>query len=420
MIKKLIIFFLLLAYIKTEAQPSVLAFADSLMQRGNYKLALEKLQQSKKPSLDQLEKIASIYQKVSNYSKAIEFYEKAYALEPSDKLKEQIGRSHQLTGNADKAIELYQEVLKANPENLLLKYALAKLYISERKVKKGIELLEELSKQDKTNPNYLYQLGVAYEKLGKKEFFNSMNSFLNAYRIDSLHLKSIYKLAKFYRDLKFKDSTTLFINKGLTINPKSINFNQLKAQDAFLNKDFETSLKHLKRLEDLGFKTKFTNELYGLVYLNLEDYKKAEGYFLKAQRMDFKDNGLRYNLGLAYEGLKDYKKAEMSYMMSTVTPKEPLDKNYLKLGMVQLVLKQPKKALRSFELGLKNNSRNHNLQYQLALVSDSYYKDKKIALKHYEKYIEKFEDKDEEQTNFVKQRIKEIKKTLFINGEKLD
>lgn len=58
--------------------------------------------------------------------------------------------------------------------------------------------------------------------------------------------------------------------------------------------------------------------------------------------------------------------------------------------------------------------------YQLALVSDSFFKDKKIALKHYEKYVDKFEEKDKEQADFAKRRIKEIKKTLFINGEKVD
>ena len=390
------------------------------MQTGNYKLALIALEKDKNPNTEELEKIAGIYHKVSNHSKAIEYYKKIYVLQPSDKIKEQIGRSYQFSGNADKAIELYNEILKENPNNLLLKYTLAKLYISERKIERGIKLLEELGEEDKANPNYFYQLGIAYEKLGRKGFHKSINSFLKAYKVDSLHLRSIYNLAKFYRKLKFKDSTSLFIDKGLKINPKSINFNQLKAQDAFLNKNFETSLIHLKKLEDLGFKTKFTSKLYGLVYLNMKDYKNAEIHFKKAKKMDFQDRGIAYNLGLAYEGLHEYKSAMFQFMMSTHVPKEPLGKNYLKLGMMHLALKEPKRALRSFEKGLENEPSNHDLLYQLSLVSDSYYKDKKIALKNYEEYIDRFENRDKEQSDFAKRRIKEIKKALFINGEKLD
>jgi len=415
----LIISFLLLIF-KTEAQTSVLNIVDSIMQTGDYQLALAELQSVKKPPFEVLEKIASIHQKVSNHSKAIEFYQKAFVMKPSDKVKEQLGKSYQLIGNADKAIELFNEVLEKNPNNLLLKYALAKLYISERKVKKGIELLEELSIKDSLNPNYQYQLGVAYQKIGRDGILKSGTSFLEAYKIDSTHLKSIYNLAKFYRKLKFKDSTTLFINRGLQINPKSINFNQLKAKDAFYNKKFDTALVYLKKLEDLNFKTKFTYKLYGLVYLNMKNYEDAKISLMKAQRIDFKDSSISYNLGLAYEGVKDFKSAEFHFIMSIMNQKPDVDHNYYKLGMTQLARKLPKRAIKSFEKGIENNHRNNDLLYHLALVSDSYYKDKKIALKHYEKYIEKFEDKDNEQMAFAKRRIKEIKKALFIKGETVD
>ncbi len=418
--KNLLFILLLLLTFKTEAQNLVLKTVDSILETGNYQTALAELEKINEPSSEMLEKIASIYQKVGNNSKAIEYYDKAFVIKPTDKIKEQLGKSYQSIGNPDKTIELYNEVLQTNPNNLLLKYNLAKLYMSERKVKKAIELFNELSNKDSLNPNYPYQLGIAYEKLGKSGFANSANSFLKAYKIDSLHLKSIYNLAKFYRKLKFKDSTTLFIDKGLKINPKSINFNQLKANDAFLNKEFDTALAYLKKLEDLNFKTMFTYKMYGLIYLNMKNYKKAEEYFKVAQGKDYKDASVVYNLGLVEKEMKNYKKASYYFAMSIFYQKPKLDKNYYQLGLMQLEQKEVKGALKSFEDGYKNNWKNYQLLFQLAMTSDDYYKDKKIALQYFEKYIDSFSDRDKKSTLYAKQRIKEIKKKLFMDGEKID
>jgi len=418
--KNLLFIILILVSFNFEAQTSVLNVVDSILQTGNYQAALFELKKVDNPSFEIHEKIASIYQKTGNNSKAIEFYDKIFKLNPSNKIKEQLGKSYQFLGNSDKAIEIYTEVLQTNPDNLLLTYNLAKLYMSERKVNQGIKLLKALSKKDSLNPNYQYQLGVAYEKLGQKGAFDSANSFLKAYKIDSLHLKSIYNLAKFYRKLNFKDSATFFIDRGLKINPKSVNFNQLKAKDAFYKKEFDTTLVYLKRLEDLNFKTMFTYKLYGLTYLNMKNFDKAEEAFKVAQGIDYKDASVAYNLGLVQKEMKKFDKAAYYFSMSIYYQKPKLDKNYYQLGLVQLKKKETKRALKSFEEGYKNNWKNYQLLFQLAMTEDDYYKDKRIALKHFEKYIDTFSDRDKESTQYAKQRIKEIKKKLFMDGEKVD
>jgi hypothetical protein len=67
-----------------------------------------------------------------------------------------------------------------------------------------------------------------------------------------------------------------------------------------------------------------------------------------------------------------------------------------------------------------SNYKNYKALYPLAKLSEDNYKDKKIAYKHYLKYIDKFESKDVVITNFVKIRIKEIKKAYFLKGENLE
>lgn len=410
--KKLLLIFFLIVIFKTDAQTSVLAIADNYLEKGNYKVALQKLKAEESPSAEVLHKIADIYQKTGNYANAIQYYNDVYALKPSYKVKEQLGKCYQYTGNSEKAMELQSEVLKANPDNLLLQYNLAKLYAANRIIGKAIDLLNGLVEKDATNPNYHYELGEAYEKIKK----DPSKQYLKAYKLDTTHVKSIYQLAKFFNKVKVRDSAGLFIDKGLTINMNNLNFLQLKAQHEFLKKEYDSTLVYLKKLEAQNFKTPFVNKLFGLSYFKLEDYENSLLYFNKVKKADFTDTGTLFNIGLVHAAMKEYEKAQMSFYMSIAFQKPDVDKNYFELGKVHLELKEVKKAIESFREGYQNNPRNYQLLFQIAMLSDSFYKDKKIVLKHYEKYVEKFSTYDEKSTLYAKSRIKEIKKALFMKG----
>ena len=68
----------------------------------------------------------------------------------------------------------------------------------------------------------------------------------------------------------------------------------------------------------------------------------------------------------------------------------------------------------------KENIKNYKALYQLAKLSDDYYKDKKIAYNHYIKYLDRFMDKDIVITDFIKGRIKDIKMMYFMRRESLE
>ena len=76
--------------------------------------------------------------------------------------------------------------------------------------------------------------------------------------------------------------------------------------------------------------------------------------------------------------------------------------------------------MRLSEKSFLNNRNNHKSLYELAITSDAYYKDKKIAYKHYKEYIERFEERDKEMTTFVLSRMKDIKQEYFLEGEIVD
>ncbi|WP_372800229.1 tetratricopeptide repeat protein [Lutibacter sp.] len=408
----------LLVVLKTEAQSSVFTVVDSLLIKGNYQLALDLLTKSEPQTFELLEKAASINQTIGNDTKAIELYKKALTFNNSESLKIKLGQVYNSAGLSSKAIEVYENIIKKDSSNLLVLNNLGKLYLAFNKPKKAALVYIYLKKKDSLNPNYPYQLAEALSK--QNELFKMRQSYLDAYNLDTLHIKSMYELAKFFKKLKIKDSTMLFIDKGLKIDSTNLNFLQLKANELYFTKKFDEAINYLTVLDSLNFRSVNTYEMFGMCYYNLEKFDLAEASFKKALKIEYNNPKILYRLAsLAYEK-KDAKQAKMYASMSIFHSKPDIDKQHFLLAVIFKEENDLKNALINFEKAFQNNYNNYKALFELANTSDVYYKDKKTALKHYKNYLARFESKDPKMTEFVEQRIDVIKKQYFIEGEIVD
>ena len=118
--------------------------------------------------------------------------------------------------------------------------------------------------------------------------------------------------------------------------------------------------------------------------------------------------------------MKKYSLAQGNYFLATVKGKKKRNVEYYSLGLLYLEMKKPKMAIRMFKSALKEKKFDYKAIYQLAITSDAVYKDKKIAYKLYDGYLLNFDKKDKKMTEFVKTRLKEITKQLFLKGEMVD
>ena len=391
---------------------------DSLLIQGNYQKALSTLENDSQKSLEKFDKIASIYQSISNYTKAIENYKKALEIADVPIIQTKLANVYNLAGLPRKAISLYEAIVKQDSTNLLAANSLGKLYLSNSKVNEAKEIFRYLKKKDTLNPNYPYQLAIALGR--QKQLFEMGDNYLEAYKRDTLHIKSIYRIAKFFKDLKFRDSTMLFIDKGLKIDKNNVNFNQMKANALYTSKDYQGSIKHLCRLDSLGYESVNTYEMFGMSYLNIDKDSLAEVYFKKALDIEPRNTTILYRLASLNYKKKDIKRAKRNLMWSIISAKPDLYKQYFLMGIIQKEDGKLKMAIDNFEKSFQNNSNNHKSLYELAIASDAYYKDKKIAYRLYEKYIDRFEQRDKDNTAFVLSRMKEIKQDYFLEGEIVD
>ncbi len=415
--KKILIIIISLIALKTEAQSSVFKVVDSLMLEGKYQLALEKLKNENPKTTRLYENVGAIYYQIGDYNNAIFYFNEGVKLGTSNSIHMRMAKAYDRIGKSKKAIKIYEVIVQNDSTNLIAANSLGKLYINNSRPVSAEKTYRYLIKQDSLNPNFQYQLGNSLMKKGGK--FEMVDYFLKAYELDSLHSKSVYRLAEFYKDIKDKDSTLLFIDKGLEISPNDINFLQLKANFSYTSKEYELALVHLKKLMHLNYKTKNIYDMVGMSFSKLEKLDSAKIYFNKALRVERMDSKILFRIAKIYHQQDSLKKATFYAGMSIYGLKPDFDKEYYFLGILQKEAGELNPAIQSFEKAYQNNHGNYKALFELAFASELYYKDKKIALKHYQNYKEKFKSKDEEYTSFVNSKIKHLKTALFMEGEKV-
>ncbi|MDT8418016.1 MAG: tetratricopeptide repeat protein [Lutibacter sp.] len=416
--KIFIVISLLFTILKTEAQSSVFVVVDSLLAEGNYQKALTLLDNTIPKTSLIFEKSAGVYQSIGSDTKALECLNKALEFGTNESIKVKLAQLFVSTGFTSKAVETYESLIEKDTSNLLIANSLGKLFLSLNQAEKAEKIYRYLMKMDTVNPNYPYQLAESLEKQNKHSEMGQR--YLDAYKLDTLHIKSIFGLAQFFKSLNFKDSTSLFIDKGLKTDPNNLNFNQLKANELYFLKDFSGALTYLKKLDSLNFSSVQIYEMFGMCHYNLQDFELAEKYFKNAIKLDPDNSQILYRLASLYYDKKDNKMASFYLHRSISSVKPDIDKQYYLLGIISKEADNLQAAIENFEKSYKNNYKNYKALFELAVTSDAYFKDKKIALKHYKSYAEKFNSSDNIMAAFVEGRIKEIKKQYFIEGEIVD
>jgi len=412
--KKKILIVVLFVIVKVEAQTSTFAVSDSLFAKGRYKLALKELDKSDASFLSNY-KTAVIYESIDNYKKAAYFLEKALTFKDDEKAKLKLAKNYRALKLSQKAIPIYEDILVKDSLNLVLQYQLGKLYIINRKPIKAEKTFKYLISQDSLNANYSYHLGLTYALQGKRD--PMINSFITTYRKDTTHLNAIARLAKSFNTLKDVDSTQLFVDRGLSLDRNHIDLNKLKINQLYRDKNYTKAIPYLLNLDTIDKKDTYSTAMLGKMYFKLDSLDQAKKYLNRLTAMNKEAFKANTYLGHIAMQEKDYRAAFFNYIVATSKGKEARDEEYMGLGNTFLATNKPKQALNAFEDAVKENRKNYKALYQLAKLSDDYYKDKKIAYKLYIKYIETFYDKDEVITAFVKRRIKDIKKEYFIRGE---
>ena len=414
--KKILLIFILCVYQGYSQTNQIFKEVDSLILKGRIQLAVIKLNQLE-PSFEKYSKQATIYYQIDKTKKALINYNKALDIKDDYKTKIQLGRAYQKVKDYNNVIRIYEEILEKDSLNLLIKYQLGKIYLIKRKANLAVKTFQELSNLDTTNANYSYQKGIAYAM--KKQRNKMIDSFLEAYETDSTHIKSINQLATSFAKLGDRDSTFLFINKGLRIEPNHFKLNKTKINLLYKEEKYKEVLPVLRNLDTVYPNKISVIDMLGRVYYSLGDYENSKEHFLRSKKLD-KGNFKTYTyLGHVAMKTENYREARLNYSMAIIFASNKLDEEYYGLGNLELKKENPKAAMGMFKKSYNANKQNHKALYQLAKTTDDFYIDKKQAYKYFREYLFYFDEINEGLTNYVQRRVKDIKKEYFLKGEEL-
>jgi len=357
--------------------------------------------------------LGDIYQKTGNYKMAISYFQKANEKKNDKQIQKKLASLWRAKGYPEKAVEILEKIIQKDSLDLSTKVSLAKLYLILHEDAKAKAILKKLEQKDPENPWYTYHRA----QLIKDILNHKLDTYLLAYRKDTTWIKPIYAISQLYNKIKFYDSAYYYIKKGLSLRPTHSKLLKLKVKEEYRQKSFKKMNHTLKYMDSLNKDIFFTNKMLGLNYYLLKKYPVSLKALDKALIINPIDPDLYLYKSYVYFAQKKYKKAENMIKISLNLRHIPEDKEYYQLGLIAAKQYKYKKAIGLFNKAYKENSKNSEALFQWAFVSDLYYKDKKIALQRYQKFKENDSHDNKEQSDFAKERIKELKMKLFM-GEK--
>jgi len=384
------------------------SFAQS-PEKGNYLEQIDSLKQIP-PSFETNFHLGKLYKQTGNFKQAIFYFQETKKFHENIEVQKNLASLWLSKGYPEKAIGLYKEIIKKDSTDLYSKFLLAKLYAKLHKSNKSIALLQELEKKDPKNPRYTYLRA----NLIIKNMDDRLDTYLLSYKKDTTWLKPIHTIANIYNLIKFYDSSLIFINKGLKLRPTHSNLLMMKVKEEYRQKNFKKMNKTLKILDSLKTKPFFTHKMLGLNYYFLKKYPLALSEIDKALKLDSKDPDLYLYKSYVFFDQKIYKKAELMLNISIKLKHNRVDKEYYQLALIAKKRKNFKKAIDLFYKAYKENSKNSEALFQWAYSSDLYYKDKKVVLQAYQKFLKKSFYGKSDQINYAEKRVQELKEKLFM------
>tara|TARA_R110002049_G_scaffold3231_5_gene25273 strand:- start:3223 stop:4365 length:1143 start_codon:yes stop_codon:yes gene_type:complete len=375
-LKKLAFILFCIVTLKSRAQSSALAIADSLYRIGDYTKAI------------------NVYAKVNT---------------PNANL--QIARAYNVVRNYDKAMLQYEALVERDPKAQLARFELGKIYAKTRKSVKAQQLFEVLVSEYPNNPEYFYYLGSAYADLDSIP--KSVQLFKSAIARDSTHLRSIYEVAKYYVSEQELDSVVKYADKGLNFYENDVAIINLKALALYNNDEFKAAIPLFEKMVALGETTKFyIFERLGNAYFKTEDLDNAIGNYKKSLFLDSENARVLFSLGNTFWKQQKLDSATVYIQQSIDVQLVVLDQEYQALGRLASEQKDYKTALKYYKLAHEEDPSNNIYYYQICVIADQYYKDPKVKLKYYEQLLEKYSNQNNYFTNFTERRISELKEEI--------
>jgi len=301
--------------------------------------------------------------------RALDLLNRAAQLKPANPLlMQKLADGFTLVGSVDKATELYLKLLERFPTLPGLREKLTDLYLRKQDRKHAAEQLEEIIRNNPTNPQAYYVLGsIAYEEKNLKEAIEYFNKtlLLNP----AFNEQVYYDLAGALISLNKPQDGLGILDKARERFPQNFVSEFFTALAYARMKEYTNAIKHFEGAEIIARATdtnRLTHIFYyhlGSAYERIHKNEEAESYFKKCLALspDFSE-GLNY-LGYMWAE-RGVNLPQAREMIQKAVKLEPKNAAFLdSLGWVLFKMDKPKEALRYLLKALENSEEPDSTLY---------------------------------------------------------
>lgn len=301
----------------------------------------------------------------------------------------------------------YNKVLKLDSTNTIAISSLGSLFERELNYAKAQNYYQQLITIDSTNSYYFKRNGFLALRLS--DVYSSINYFLKAHELNEADLEVIDQLSSIYLALDQLDYAESILDKGLSLDGKNIKLLYNNARLSQKRKNHPAVIHNIELAMAQGDTSNYYQMMLGVAYIQSDSLNQGIFHLEEIIKRKKDNEHTHHYLGIAYREKKDLEKC--IYHLEKAIEKGLSVKMaiyHADLGSVYVEQTNHRKAIEHYEKAYGYGGEKEHL-FHLAHNSDLYYKDKKIALRHYRKYLA---SKDQKFRDYATKRIGQLKEIL--------
>ncbi len=323
-----------------------------------------------------------------NYVIALKMYNSCFKTFPPNYSCNLIpyGICAQKSGDFKKAKEIFLHLEELNTDSVSCTFAksLATIYETENNIPKAIKYYRLLTQKFPENGIYFRKLGQLNLEVG--EVFDAFPNFLKSYAINDKDVFAIQGIAEILLANNEYGQVDSLLNKAIDYDEENYTLNLLKARSKYKQKQYDSTAVVLHRLSKITTLNNYYNKMLGYSFLQVDSLDKAILYLERSLVDERNPENALYYLATAYEKKED---TEMAIYYFERTIEAGISKNqsiyHKNLGRIFDKSNKTKEAIKQYEAAYRY-SEDPLMLFYLARASDVYYKDKKIAMRYYDRY----------------------------------
>ncbi len=304
----------------------------------------------------------------------------------------------------------YNKVLSLDSTNAVALSSLGTIYEREYNYGQAAGYFQQLLQVDTTNSYYYKRNGAL--ALKQNNAIGALYYYLKAHQLNGADIEVIDQLSALYLGMGQLDYAEAMLDKGFHLDPKNIKLLYNKASLHSKRQQHSEVINAVERAMEQGDTSDYYQMMVGVAYVRVDSAEKAIEHLQAIVDREKDSEHTHHYLGLAHFYKRDLEKAEEHLRMA-------LEKGVSqKMGIYHGDLANTLVASNDYPGAIEHYRAAHSYNptprylFRLAQLSDSYYKDKKIALQYFDRYLT---TNDDEFREYSEQRARQIREYLHFS-----